>query len=120
MRLNRPLAGLLLTLVLALGSAAQGFAYRYERPIRDPALLAYLQMGGSLDDLCSGGARHRGIPCPGCLIGPAILPAPLVLPHPAKTTLALSRPLGAPHAPLPAPRDPGHGVRAPPAAVAIA
>lgn len=108
------LTGLLLTLLIVLGSAAQGFAYRYSRPITDPALLAWLQTGGTLGDLCSGGAEHRGIPCDGALTGPAVLPAPVRMPRPAGWRLSRAPRFAAlVLAPL-APRDPAHGVRGPP------
>ncbi|MBI1217281.1 MAG: hypothetical protein GC186_01935 [Rhodobacteraceae bacterium] len=119
MRQNRRLPGLLLTLMLALASVATGFGYRYARPITDPILIAYLQDGGSLGDLCdgSGGASHRGIPCDCCLTGPALIPDPFTLPHPVGYVLALA-PIFAATPALPAtPRDPAREVRGPPARV---
>lgn len=112
-----PLPGLLLTLMLALASAAQGLAYRYDRPVTDPALIAFIHLGGSLDDLCSGGASHRGIPCDFQLIGPAPIPEPARLPQPAGLTPHRAPFLTALNLPPLAPRDPAHGVRGPPVAV---
>jgi hypothetical protein len=116
MRQNRRLAGLVLTLMLALASLATGFGGRYARPVTDPVLIAYLQAGG---DLCdgSGGASHRGIPGECCLTGPAVIPDPVTLPRPADYILARA-PLFAATPALPdTPRDPTREVRGPPVRV---
>ena len=119
MRQNRRLPGLVLTLMLVLASMATGLGYSYARAATDPALIAYAEAGGSLDDLClgSGGASHRGIPCDCCLTGPALIPDPVALPHPVGYVLALAPLFSATPALPDTPRDPVRAVRGPPAAV---
>lgn len=117
--LIRPsLTGVLLTLSLALALAMTGFGHRL--PVsQDTGLASYVLAGGDLADLC-GTAKDGRTVSRGCdichLAGSATLPpaeaglrdadlrvvAVMVLPQMQRTTRS--------------PRDPAHGLRAPPLA----
>ncbi len=77
--LLRQLAALLLVPALVVAGLAAGAAGVSEEPDRrDPALVAFLAMGGDIADICGqrghgGGVRH----CDACrLVSAAILPTP--------------------------------------------
>ena len=116
----RPLAHMMIRLTLllgiALGLVGVGFAHRTAAPI-DPQLFAFMEVGGTLADLCDDGApiTHWGDGgCEACRLTdnalgpPAMELAPLVV---ARLTDA-GRPDPVIHAGAPAPLP--YGARAPP------
>jgi hypothetical protein len=80
--------------------------------VADPALAAYLALGGTLSDLCTldGGDEAASVHCPACTLAKALVTVPCV--QAAGRPLAWSTVQG-----LPAPilLAQGHGPRAPPA-----
>jgi len=68
---------LCLTIAVLVAMTSVGFAHRVASPDVDEGLLAYVQAGGSLDDLCGGadfGAGH-GETCDACrLVDGAVVP----------------------------------------------
>lgn len=83
-------------------------------PASDPAIAAYLTLGGSLDDLClSGGSDGHGASHDD---GPACTPAKTMAPGPDLRGPAGPAIVAAERLPLPdLPLMAGHGPRAPPA-----
>lgn len=67
---------LLMVLALFAATAALGFGHRVNA--HEPALQAYLDAGGALDDLCNGGPGGDAAgDCPACTLAHgAVLPAP--------------------------------------------
>lgn len=108
-----------LVAVLALGLVVLGLGYRAPS-LADEALVAYAMAGGDLAGLCDtdgdGQPDHAGT-CLACQIaGSADLPdfasLPLPLVHPVLLRLSVVQEFGIMRPVL----DPGHGLRAPPAA----
>lgn len=116
-RISRQIVRLCVVAVLFAALASTGFAHRLTAAERDPSMIAYLQVGGTLDALCGGldrSAQGALKSCEACrLVGAAILPGPaqvgmpisLQLPrtlHPVNRSLpgnhriALSHPVRAP------------------------
>ena len=61
---------------LALAAFCSGFLNRLPLEVREPALAAYLAVGGTLDDIC-GGHGHGTPHCEACRTpGSAVLPEP--------------------------------------------
>ncbi|KMK68686.1 hypothetical protein [Puniceibacterium sp. IMCC21224] len=70
----------LFVLIAFVAMASSGFAHRLSAPNLDPSLLAYVQVGGSLDDLCgeSGDTSHSGSQnCDACRLVHAAVLAPV-------------------------------------------
>ena len=114
-----PLLLIRLSLILAIGAGlvGAGFAHRSAAPV-DADLLAFIEVGGTLDDLCDDGGpiTHWGdTGCEACrLSDTAHVPKPLGIP--AANVLALSFDVALPVGPVmrgfDAPSD--HAARAPP------
>jgi hypothetical protein len=100
---RRILAALLVpALVFALAAGAAGAGAPPER--RDPALVAFLAIGGSLSDICGRSGQAHGTPhCDACRIA-----AGAILPTPSGDwrRLALAAPLEAPEPPAMRPEIP--------------
>lgn len=105
--------------LLALAIALLGFGHHHhEAPERDPDLVAYLELGGSLDDLCltemaENGEAPTGWPahdCPACMLAGAI-----TIPGVGTTALVVSYDVIAAHRPAVPARVAQFDPRAPPA-----
>lgn len=113
-----PLARLLLAFALFSGMATSGFAHRLGAPTLDTGLLAYLDAGGTLADLCGDPddpLHPSGQVCEACLlVGAAVLPpiTDTVTQAALGPALCLTAPDRTENRSFT--RDPSRGVRAPP------
>ncbi|WP_339636245.1 hypothetical protein [uncultured Sulfitobacter sp.] len=108
-----------LTLLLVLALASLPFAHRATAQVQqDPAFIAFIQAGGTLNDLCDGPLEshyHAALDCEACRIANAVIlptPADVLLPGGRLrfATPRAVRALGAPRSPAGAPPP----VRGPP------
>jgi hypothetical protein len=60
-RLKSDFWHLFLALVFALASAVNGGAHKISEPIDDATFAYFLEMGGSLDDLCGSAGSQSGL-----------------------------------------------------------
>jgi hypothetical protein len=109
-RFPRLTVAALCAVALALLSFAHRPAGAAQAP--DPALAAYLALGGTLDELCTldEGDAAASVHCPACTLSKALIAVPCI--DAAAISLAWST-LEALPAPILLPR--GYGPRAPPA-----
>lgn len=84
-----------LTLLLALALLSLPFGHRSSTAAQaDPALIAFVEAGGTLADLCDGPgeALHAALDCEACSsMAASLLPAPFTLYSPATGAATASR-----------------------------